>query len=63
MPNSDAYEYTVEFVSLMARFKAAKKEDLEDLLRPPKIRSLVGKHRNRIDEQLDSLIVDDNTNA
>jgi ankyrin repeat protein len=52
-------EYTVEFIGLMARFKAARKEDLEELLRTPTIKALVGKYRNRIDEQLESLANDD----
>jgi hypothetical protein len=43
----------------MARFKAAKKEDLEELLRTPTIKVLVGKYRNRMDEQLESLANDD----
>ena len=52
-------EYTVEFICLMARFKAASKEDLEELLRTPTIKALVGKYRNRIDAQLESLVNDD----
>jgi hypothetical protein len=52
-------EYTVEFICLMARFKAARKDDLEELLRTPTIKALVGKYRNRIDEQLESLANDD----
>ncbi len=51
-------EYTVEFISLMARFKAARKEDLAELLGTPTIKSLVGKYRNRIDEQLEFLASD-----
>ena len=56
-------EYTVEFICLMARFKAARKEDLEELLRTPTIKALVGKYRNRIDEQLESLANDDKRRA
>ena len=52
-------EYTVEFIDLMARFKAAKKGDLEELLRTPTIKALVGKYRNRIEEQLESLANDE----
>jgi hypothetical protein len=52
-------EYTVEFIGLMARFKAASKEDLEELLRTPTIKALVGKYRNRADDQLESLANDD----
>ncbi len=52
-------EYTVEFIGLMVRFKDARKEDLEELLRTPTIKALVGKYRNRIDEQLESLANDD----
>ena len=52
-------EYTVEFIDLMARFKAAKKGDLEELLRTPTIKALVGKYRNRIEEQLVSLANDE----
>ena len=54
-------EYTVEFISLMARFKAAKKEDVVELLRTPTIKSLVGKYRDRIDKHLESLTVHEST--
>ncbi|MBL8810549.1 MAG: hypothetical protein JNM43_10265 [Planctomycetaceae bacterium] len=54
-------EYTVEFISLMARFRAAKRADVEELLRTPTIKSLVGKYRNRIDEHLRSLATDEGT--
>lgn len=53
-------EYTVEFIGLMARFKAARKEDLEELLRTPTIKALVGKYRDRINELLVSLTNDEN---
>ncbi len=45
-------EYTVEFISLMARFQAASREDLEELIRTPTIKKIIGKYRRRIDEQL-----------
>lgn len=54
-------EYTVEFISLMTRFKAAKKEDVEELLSTPTIKSLVRKYRNRIDAHLESLAVHEST--
>ena len=54
-------EYTVEFISLMARFKAAKKEDVVELLRTPTIKSLIGKYRDRIDKHLESLTVHEST--
>ena len=50
-------EYTVEFISLMVRFKAAKKQDIEELLRTPTIKSLVGKYRDRIDKHLEALAI------
>ncbi|GAA5505399.1 hypothetical protein [Novipirellula caenicola] len=48
-------EYRVEFISLMARFQAAKRQDVEGLIRTPTIRKVIGKYRRRIDEQLDLL--------
>lgn len=45
-------------IDLMARFKAARKEDLDELLRTPTIKALIGKYRNRIDEQIESLAVE-----
>jgi hypothetical protein len=45
----------------MARFKAANKEDIEELLRTPTMKSLVGKYRNRIEERLEALVVDEST--
>lgn len=50
-------EYTVEFISLMARFDAAKRSDVEELIRTPSMKSQVGKYRNRINEHLESLTV------
>lgn len=52
-------EYTVEFISLMARFQAAKRQDVEALIRTPTIKKVIGKYRRRIDEQLELFVVDD----
>lgn len=48
-------EYTVEFIGLMARYRAASRADLEELIRTPTIKKLVGKYRRRINEHLESL--------
>ena len=51
-------EYTVEFIDLATRYRAASRADLEELIRTPTIKKLVGKHRRRIEERLDSLDAD-----
>lgn len=48
-----------KFIGLMTRFKTATREDLNELLRTPTIKALVGKFRKRLDEQLEPLINDD----
>ncbi|WP_419194101.1 hypothetical protein [Novipirellula herctigrandis] len=52
-------EYTVEFISLMARFQAARRQDVEGLIRTPTIKKVIGKYCRRIDEQLELFVVDD----
>ncbi len=47
-------DYTVEFVWIMAKYNACKREDLEELLRAPTLKSLVSKHAPRINELLRS---------
>lgn len=43
-------DYTVEFIWIMSKYKACKPETLEELIRTPSIRSLISKHRQRIDQ-------------
>ena len=52
-------EYTVEFIDLMTRYRAASRADLEELIRTPTIKKLVGKYRRRINERLESLEADE----
>jgi len=47
-------DYTVEFIWIMAKYNACKREDLEELLRAPALKSLVSKHAARISELLRS---------
>jgi ankyrin repeat protein len=45
-------DYTVEFIWIMSKYKACRREDIEELVRTPSIRSLIAQHRPRIDELL-----------
>jgi len=44
--------YTVEFIWIMSKYMACRREDSEELVRTPSIRSLISQHRSRIDELL-----------
>ena len=48
-------EYTVEFIWIMTRYQSAHRADLEELIRTPTIKKLIGKYRRRIDGYLESL--------
>ena len=54
-------EYAVEFIWIMGRYQAANREDLEELIRTPTIKKVVGKYRRKINEYLDLLEVHDTT--
>lgn len=43
-------DYTVEFIWIMSQYNACKREDIEELIRTPFIRSLISKHQTRINE-------------
>jgi hypothetical protein len=45
-------DYTVEFVWIMAEYGAARREDLEELVRTPSIRALVRQHADRIQRSI-----------
>lgn len=48
-------DYTVEFIWIMSKYKACRREDIEELVRTPSIRSLISQYRSRIDELLKEL--------
>jgi hypothetical protein len=45
-------DYTVEFIWIMSKYNASRREDIEELIRTPSMRSLISQHRSRIDEFL-----------
>jgi hypothetical protein len=45
-------DYTVEYIWIMSRYQACKREDIEDLIRTPAIRSLISDHMTRVNELL-----------
>lgn len=51
-------DYTVEFIWIMSKYKACKREDIEELIRTPSIRSLISQHQSRINELLKTLSSD-----
>ena len=43
-------DYTVEFIWIMSKYNACKREDIEELIRTPSIRSLISQHQQRINQ-------------
>jgi hypothetical protein len=43
-------DYTVEFIWIMSKYSACKREDIEELIRTPSIRSLISQHQQRINK-------------
>jgi hypothetical protein len=48
-------DYAVEFIWIMSQYKACSREDAEQLMRTPSIRSLCSQHLQRIEELIQSL--------
>jgi hypothetical protein len=48
-------DYTVEFIWIMSKYKAVRRQDIEELIRTPSIRSLISQHQSRINELLENL--------
>ena len=45
-------DYTVEFIWIMSKYNACKREDIEELIRTPSIRSLISQNQQRINERI-----------
>jgi len=45
-------DYTVEFIWIISKYNAGKREDIEELIRTPSIRSLIYQHMARVNEFL-----------
>jgi len=45
-------DYTVEFIWIMSRYKACKRQKLEELIRTPAIRALIPDHMKKVKELL-----------
>ena len=45
-------DYTVEFIWIMSKFNASKREDIEELIRTPSMRSLILQFADRVNELL-----------
>jgi ankyrin repeat protein len=48
-------DYTVEFIWIMSKYKACRREDLEELIRTPSMKKLLYPHQQRIKELLGNL--------
>lgn len=48
-------DYTVEFIRIMTKYNASTRENLEQLMRTPAIRTLVSAHLNRINKLIASM--------
>jgi hypothetical protein len=46
-------DYTVEFIWIMSRYKACKRQNMEELIRTPSIRALISDHMKRVKALLD----------
>ena len=47
-------DYTVEFIWLMAEYKAGVRDHIEELIRTPSIKGILFQHQARIRELIDS---------
>jgi hypothetical protein len=45
-------DYTVEFIWIMSKYNASRREDIEELVRTPSIRALIYQQMNRVNELL-----------
>jgi len=45
-------DYTIEFIWIMSKYNACKREDIEELIRTPSIRSLIYQYMTRVNEFL-----------
>jgi len=48
-------DYTVEFIWIMSKYNACKRENIEELIRTPSIRSLIYQYTARVNELLENL--------
>jgi len=49
-------DYTVEFIWIMSKYNACKRENIEELIRTPSIRSLISQHLKMVDGLLKNLL-------
>ena len=49
-------DYTLEFIWIMSKYDACKREDIEELIRTPSIRSLISQYTARVNELLENLV-------
>jgi len=49
-------DYTVEFIWIMTKYNAGKREDIEELIRTASIRSLVHQNMERVNDLLKNLV-------
>jgi hypothetical protein len=47
--------YIMEFVWIMSEYQACRRDDVEALIKNPNMRALLSKHRNRLDELINTL--------
>lgn len=53
-------DYTVEFIWIMSRYNACHRQDIEELIRTPAIRTLISNHIRRVNELLKNLHYSEN---
>ena len=49
-------DYTVEFIWIMSKYNACKREDIEELIRTPSIRSLISQHSESVAKMVKSMV-------
>ena len=48
-------EYTVEFIWIMSKYQACRREEVEELIRTPAMKALISGHMERVKEMIDGL--------
>ncbi|MFC1828042.1 ankyrin repeat domain-containing protein [Thermodesulfobacteriota bacterium] len=49
-------DYMVEFIWIMSKYSACKREDIEELIRTPSIRSLISKHSDSVAKMINTMV-------
>jgi len=51
-------DYTVEFIWIMSKYNACKREDIEELIRTPSIRSLISQYSDNVAKMIKTMVAE-----